>query len=187
MRVLRVMRTGVNSGSTAIRCLTWEYTAGNAFPPLAESAGNMAPGMPPAQTTMAARCAMIGAIRRGKRPGTSWHANGLAGFRRPDQPAASPQAKGSPIMSPRTLTTAQALRARAGRAHEDPAAMTLDALLGRLARYAVAIIRKNPDLDDAAVAKGARLLLRAEMAERAEQSKAARAAASAVSTGTGTA
>lgn len=76
----------------------------------------------------------------------------------------------------RTLSTAGALRARAGRAHEDPVAMTTDAYLGRLARFAVQIIRANPDLDDAAVAKGARLLLRAEMAQRAEQSAAARKA-----------
>ena len=75
-----------------------------------------------------------------------------------------------------TLSTAEALKARAGRAHEDPQAMTVDAMLGRLAKHAIAIIRKNPDLDDAAVAKGARLMLRAEMAERAEQSAKARAA-----------
>lgn len=82
-------------------------------------------------------------------------------------------------MSRRTMTTAEALKARAGRAHEDPRAMTADAMLGRLAKHAVAIIRANPDLDDAAVAKGARLKLRAEMAELAEKSKAARAAAGA--------
>lgn len=79
-------------------------------------------------------------------------------------------------MARSTLSTAEALKARAGRAHEDPRAMTQDALLGRLAKHVVAIVRKNPDLDDAAVAKGARLLLRAEMAERAEQSAKARAA-----------
>ena len=78
-------------------------------------------------------------------------------------------------MGRRTLSTADALRARAGRAHEDPRAMTTDAYLGRLAKYAVEIIRLNPDLDDRAVAKGARLKLKAEMAERAEQSKQARA------------
>jgi hypothetical protein len=78
-------------------------------------------------------------------------------------------------MSRSTLSTAEALKARAARAHEDPRAMTQDAMLGRLAKHVVAIVRKNPDLDDAAVAKGARLKLRAEMAELAEKSKAARA------------
>ena len=78
-------------------------------------------------------------------------------------------------MSRSTMTTAEALKARAGRAHEDPRAMTADALLGRLAKHVVAIVRKNPGLDDAAIAKGARLMLRAEMAERAEQSARARA------------
>jgi hypothetical protein len=74
-----------------------------------------------------------------------------------------------------TMTTAEALKARAGRAHEDPRAMTQDAMLGRLARFVVEIIRKNPDLDDKDVAKGARLKLKAEMAERAAQSAKARA------------
>lgn len=77
---------------------------------------------------------------------------------------------------PRTLTTAQALNARAGRAHEDPAAMTADAYLGRLAKYVVAIVRQNPDLTDAQLAKAARLKLRAEMAQRAEKSAAVRKA-----------
>jgi hypothetical protein len=78
-------------------------------------------------------------------------------------------------MGRHTLSTADALKARAGRAHEDPRAMTMDAMLGRLARHVVTIVRKNPDLDDKDVAKGARLMLKAEMAERAEQSKRARA------------
>jgi hypothetical protein len=80
-------------------------------------------------------------------------------------------------MSRPTITVAEALKARAGRAHEDPREMTADAYLGRLAKHVVTIIRKNPDLDDKAVAKGARLLLKAEMAELAERSKQARAAA----------
>jgi hypothetical protein len=76
-----------------------------------------------------------------------------------------------------TLTTAEALAARAGRAHEDPRAMTVDAMLGKLAKYVVAIVRKNPDLDDAALAKGARLMLKAEMAERSARVRAERATA----------
>lgn len=80
-------------------------------------------------------------------------------------------------MARRTLSTGGALKARAGRAHEDPYDMTVDALLGRLAKHAIEIIRLNPDLDDKAVAKGARLKLRAEMAELAEKSAAARKAA----------
>lgn len=79
-------------------------------------------------------------------------------------------------MSRSTLSTAEALRARAGRAHEDPREMTVDARLSRLTRFAVEIIRKNPHLDDAAVVKGARLMLRAEMTELAEKSAKARAA-----------
>lgn len=77
-----------------------------------------------------------------------------------------------------TMTRAEALHARAGRAHEDPYEMTVDALLGRLAKHAIAIIRKNPELDDKSVAKGARLQLRAEMAERAARSAEVRAARS---------
>ena len=68
------------------------------------------------------------------------------------------------------MTTAEALHARAGRAHEDPYAMTTDAPLGRLPNYVIAIVRKNPDLGDKEVAKAARLLLKADMAERAERS-----------------
>jgi hypothetical protein len=77
-------------------------------------------------------------------------------------------------MSRATITTAEALKARAGRAHEDPRAMTADAMIGRLAKHVVAIVRKNPELPDADVAKGARLLLKAEMAELAEKSARAR-------------
>jgi hypothetical protein len=78
-------------------------------------------------------------------------------------------------MARTTLSTAEALKARAGRAHEDPRAMTFDAYAGRIAKFVRIILEKNPDLDDAAVSKGARLMLRAEMAERAEKSKQARA------------
>lgn len=82
-----------------------------------------------------------------------------------------------------TLSTAEALAARAGRAHEDPRAMTVDAMLGKLAKYVVAIVRKNPDLDDAALAKGARLMLKAEMAEKAEKSAKVRAGRAAETAG----
>jgi hypothetical protein len=74
------------------------------------------------------------------------------------------------------LTPTTALKARAARAHEDPVAMSADAYLGRLAKHVVALIKLNPDLTDAQLAKGARLRLRAEMAERAQQSAAARRA-----------
>ncbi len=79
-------------------------------------------------------------------------------------------------MSRSTMTRADALQARAARAHEDPYGMTVDAMLARLSTFAVEIIRLNPDLTDAQVAKGARLKLKAEMAKRAEQSAAARKA-----------
>ena len=52
--------------------------------------------------------------------------------------------------------------------------MTTDALIGRLANYVIAIVRKNPDLGDKEVAKAARLLLKADMAMRAQESARAR-------------
>lgn len=74
-------------------------------------------------------------------------------------------------------TSTSGLIRRAGRAAEDPAKMTLDATLGRLAKHVVAIVRENPDLEDKAIAKGARLRLRAEMADLARKRTAARKAA----------
>jgi hypothetical protein len=74
----------------------------------------------------------------------------------------------------RHYTSADGLIARAGRASEDPNAMTLDATLGRLARHVAAIVKENPDLDEAAVVKGARLRLKAEMAALAKKSAEAR-------------
>lgn len=46
---------------------------------------------------------------------------------------------------------------------------TTDELLGRLAHHVRELLRENPSLTDAQVAKGARLRLKAEMAERAQQ------------------
>lgn len=77
-------------------------------------------------------------------------------------------------MGRKSLTRGEALIMRAGRAHEDPVAMTSDALLGRLARHVIDIVRANPDLTDDQVARGARLRVKAEMTRRAELSAAAR-------------
>lgn len=78
-------------------------------------------------------------------------------------------------MGRHTLSRAEALKARAARARENPYRMTSDANIGRLAKHVVALINENPDLDDASLAKAARLRLRAEMAELAEKSVKARA------------
>ena len=78
--------------------------------------------------------------------------------------------------SDRVYTSADGLIARAGRAAEDPHAMTTDATLGRLARICAAIVKENPDLTPEQVAKGARLQLRAEMAQLGRKSAEARAA-----------
>lgn len=74
----------------------------------------------------------------------------------------------------RTYTSADGLIARAGRAAEDPQAMTSDATLTRLAKHVAAVLRENPSLDDRQAANAARLRLRAEMVQLARRSAAAR-------------
>lgn len=74
----------------------------------------------------------------------------------------------------RRKTTTQGLRARAGRAAEDPGQMTSTATLSRLARHVVVVLRKNPDLTDRQAAKAAALLLRAEMSALGQRSGEAR-------------
>ena len=74
----------------------------------------------------------------------------------------------------RTYTTLDGLRARAGRAHEDPVAMTSDATLTRLGKHIATALKRNPDLTPKQAANAGRLLLRAEMAELAAKSAAAR-------------
>ena len=68
------------------------------------------------------------------------------------------------------------LHMRAGRAAEDPVKMTMDAMLGRLAKHVGALHQENPALDPKALAKGARLRLKDEMAGLARKSAEARAA-----------
>jgi len=76
---------------------------------------------------------------------------------------------------PRTsLSPAEALHARAGRAHEDPYAMTTDALMQRLGEMIFEVIALNPYLGKKETVKAARLKLKAEMAMRAQQSARAR-------------
>jgi hypothetical protein len=68
------------------------------------------------------------------------------------------------------------LTMRAGRAAEDPHAMTVDATLGRLAKHMAAVHTENPDLTPDELARAARLRLRAEMGQLARKSAAARQA-----------
>lgn len=75
---------------------------------------------------------------------------------------------------PSHLTRAHQLAARAGRAHEDPVAMTSDATLTRLAKHIATALKKNPELTPLQAANAGRLLLRAEMAKLAEASAKAR-------------
>lgn len=69
------------------------------------------------------------------------------------------------------------LTMRAGRAAEDPAAMTAPATLTRMAKYVAAILKENPDLTEDQAARGAWLKLRADMGQLARKSAAARKAA----------
>lgn len=71
-------------------------------------------------------------------------------------------------------TPLQGLRARAGRAAEDPVAMTVPAVMTRMAKYVARVLKENPDLTAEQAARGAYLLLRAEMAERSAKGVAAR-------------
>jgi hypothetical protein len=80
-------------------------------------------------------------------------------------------------MGRRTLSKVEALSMRAARAHEDPVAMTTDAILTRLARYVARVLKQNPELTEAQAANAARLLLRADMTAMAEKREAARRAA----------
>ena len=77
-------------------------------------------------------------------------------------------------MSRRTFSSSEALHARAGRAHEDPVAMTSAALITRLAKHVAVVLRKNPSLTDKQAANAARLLLKDEMSQLALRSVAAR-------------
>lgn len=77
----------------------------------------------------------------------------------------------------RTYTSADGLIARAGRAAEDPYRMTQEATWGKIAKHCAALAAENPDLTPDQIAKGARLRLRAEMAELAKKSVKARTAA----------
>lgn len=74
----------------------------------------------------------------------------------------------------KSFTSTDGLIARAGRAAEDPQEMTKDANLTRLAKHCIAVLRENPELTDEQAAKGARLRMRAEMAQLAKRSAEAR-------------
>lgn len=76
----------------------------------------------------------------------------------------------------RVYTAADGLTARAGRAREDPVAMTKDANLTRIATFIAQALRENPELTPKQAANAGRLLLRAEMARLAKKSAAARRA-----------
>jgi hypothetical protein len=77
-------------------------------------------------------------------------------------------------MGRRTMTTAEALRARAGRAHEDPVAMTQAANDTKIARAVAEVLKLNPELTPLQAARGARLKIKAEMAALAARSATAR-------------
>lgn len=78
--------------------------------------------------------------------------------------------------SSRTYTSADGLIARAGRAHEDPAAMTAPATMARMGRYVYRVLRQNPDLTEKQAINAATLQLRADMAKLARKSARARGA-----------
>lgn len=76
--------------------------------------------------------------------------------------------------SPRKYTSADGLMARAGRAHEDPVAMTAPATMARMAGYVVRVLKKNPSLSEQQAIKAAVLEFRADMARLARKSAASR-------------
>lgn len=77
---------------------------------------------------------------------------------------------------PRTYRSEDGLIARSGRAHEDPAEMTVPATMTRMAGYVAAVLKENPDLTAEQAARGAVLKLRADMARAGRKSAASRAA-----------
>jgi hypothetical protein len=69
------------------------------------------------------------------------------------------------------MSSDSGLRRRAGRAHEDPDEMTVPATMTRMAGYVAQVLKRNPDLTAQQAARGAYLLLKADMAKvRAGQS-----------------
>jgi hypothetical protein len=79
-----------------------------------------------------------------------------------------------PVVGRRSLSKGEALTMRAARAHEDPAAMTSEATLTRMARYVAEVLKRNPELTPLAAARAARLKMRADMTTMAEKREAAR-------------
>lgn len=79
-----------------------------------------------------------------------------------------------PRSTTRVYDSTDGLVARAGRAHEDPKAMTSDANWSRMARHVAEALKANPDLTAEQAAKAGRLTLRAEMAQLGRQAVAAR-------------
>jgi len=76
----------------------------------------------------------------------------------------------------RVYAAADGRIARAGRAHEDPNAMTSDANWSRMARHVAAALVANPALSAEQAAKAGRLTLRAEMTRLGRASAAKRSA-----------
>jgi hypothetical protein len=76
---------------------------------------------------------------------------------------------------PRTYTSLDGIIARAGRATEDPVAMTRDANETRLAKHIAEALKANPELTPLQAARAGRQLLRAEMARMAKRSAEVRA------------
>ena len=74
----------------------------------------------------------------------------------------------------RRYTSLDGLIARAGRAHEDPKAMTAAASAGRMAKFIAQARAKNPELSDAEAERAGRLLQRTEMGRLARLSAEAR-------------
>jgi hypothetical protein len=74
----------------------------------------------------------------------------------------------------RIYTSTDGLIARAGRAHENPAAMTADATWVRMAKYIAEVLQKTPELTPIEAARAGKLLMRADMARLAKRSAAAR-------------
>lgn len=76
----------------------------------------------------------------------------------------------------RVYGTADGVIARAGRASEDPHAMTDDARWGKIAKHVAIVLKENPNLTAEQAAKAGRLRLRAEMTKLSRSRASVKAA-----------
>lgn len=79
----------------------------------------------------------------------------------------------------RTMSSGEALRARAARAAEDPRQMTRAATAGSRARYVRELLQENPGLTGEQLERAVQLRVRARMSELGKRSAAARRKAAA--------